>query len=36
VGFLVGPVIFAVFLQLLRFFAEYLPGEAPPAPSPSA
>lgn len=32
IGFLVGPVIFAVFLQLLRFFAEYHPSEieAPP------
>ncbi|OFW01349.1 MAG: hypothetical protein A3G20_07390 [Acidobacteria bacterium RIFCSPLOWO2_12_FULL_59_11] len=27
VGFLVGPVIFAIFLRLLRFFAEYRPAE---------
>ncbi|MBI3896353.1 MAG: AI-2E family transporter [Acidobacteria bacterium] len=27
IGFLVGPVIFAIFLQLLRFFAEYHPVE---------
>ncbi len=34
IGFLVGPVIFAIFLQLLRFFAEYLPTEnaAPASP----
>ena len=32
IGFLVGPVIFAIFLQLLRFFVEYQPAEieAPP------
>ena len=28
IGFLVGPVIFAIFLQLLRFFAEYRQAEA--------
>ncbi|MBI1955766.1 MAG: AI-2E family transporter [Acidobacteria bacterium] len=27
IGFLVGPVIFAIFLRLLRFFAEYRPAE---------
>jgi predicted PurR-regulated permease PerM len=36
VGFLVGPVIFAIFLQLLRFFAEYLPAEATASPPSSA
>lgn len=28
IGFLVGPVIFAIFLQLLRFFADYRPAES--------
>ncbi len=28
VGFLVGPIIFGIFLQLLRFFAEYRQAEA--------
>ena len=33
VGFLLGPVIFAIFLRLLRFFAEYRPAETPVPPS---
>ncbi|OFV95021.1 MAG: hypothetical protein A3H28_05895 [Acidobacteria bacterium RIFCSPLOWO2_02_FULL_61_28] len=34
IGFLVGPVIFAIFLQLLRFFVEYQPVETEtPAPT---
>ena len=33
IGFLVGPVIFAVFLQLLRFFAEHRPAEAESPPT---
>jgi predicted PurR-regulated permease PerM len=36
IGFLVGPVIFAIFLQLLRFFADYLPTEATAPPSPES
>ena len=35
VGFLVGPVIFAIFLQLLRFFAEYRANDEPPPASPA-
>jgi predicted PurR-regulated permease PerM len=34
IGFLVGPVIFAIFLQLLRFFADYLPAETAASNSP--
>jgi len=36
IGFLVGPLIFAIFLQLLRFFGEYrlLEPAEPPEPSP--
>ena len=33
IGFLVGPVIFAIFLQLLRFFAQYQSAEAEVDPS---
>lgn len=33
IGFLVGPVIFAIFLQLLRFFAEYRGAEGKPPAS---
>ncbi len=33
IGFLVGPVIFAIFLQLLRFFVEYHPAEIEIPPS---
>ena len=33
IGFLVGPVIFAIFLQLLRFFAQYQLAEAEGDPS---
>ncbi|MBI4478942.1 MAG: AI-2E family transporter [Acidobacteria bacterium] len=36
IGFLVGPVIFAIFLQLLRFFAEYRPAETETPVLPSA
>ena len=33
IGFLVGPVIFGIFLQLLRFFVEYHPSEIEIPPS---
>ena len=33
IGFLVGPVIFGIFLQLLRFFVEYQPVEIEIPPS---
>jgi len=36
IGFLVGPLIFAIFLQLLRFFGEYRPLETPRPPEPTA
>jgi len=36
IGILVGPVIFAIFLQLLRFFSEYRPVESPSPPGPTA
>ncbi|MBI4460344.1 MAG: AI-2E family transporter [Acidobacteria bacterium] len=35
IGFLVGPVIFAIFLRLLRFFAEYLPADTESSVPPS-
>jgi predicted PurR-regulated permease PerM len=35
IGFLVGPVIFAIFLQLLRFFADYTPAEITEGPPSS-
>ena len=37
VGFLVGPLIFAIFIQLMRFFVEYQPQETltPPPRTPS-
>jgi predicted PurR-regulated permease PerM len=35
IGFLVGPVIFAIFLRLLRFFGEYRPGETAGPPGPT-
>ena len=36
IGFLVGPLIFAIFLQLLRFFGEYRPLETPSPAEPTA
>jgi len=36
IGFLVGPLIFAIFLQLLRFFGEYRPLETSSPPEPAA
>ncbi|MBI3933771.1 MAG: AI-2E family transporter [Acidobacteria bacterium] len=35
IGFLVGPVIFGIFLQLLRFFGEYRPAEPISTAEPS-
>lgn len=35
IGFLVGPLIFAIFLQLLRFFGEYQPIDTPQPPEPA-